>query len=60
MADKLIPGISYSTRISILQQTDAEEDKTSQSVSSEQQTVLQHVMGSNEARNQIVRNVSSK
>lgn len=60
MADKLIPGISYSTRISILQQSDVEGESTTGSSTSEQQTVLQHVMGSNEARNQVVRKVNSK
>ena len=63
MADKLIPGISYSTRISILQQTDAEEEDNSApaaQLSSDQKTVLQHVMGSNESRNRIVRNTNSE
>ncbi|KAK2759437.1 hypothetical protein FQN54_002915 [Arachnomyces sp. PD_36] len=58
VADKLIPGISYSTRISILQQTDADEDGTSQGNSPKEQTVLQHVMESNEVRNQLALDVS--
>ncbi|QKX62157.1 uncharacterized protein TRUGW13939_09314 [Talaromyces rugulosus] len=70
MAEKLIPGISYLTRIAILQQTDAEikdedpsgisdttRDKLSISDSDKGKTVLEQVMACDDLRNETKRKV---
>jgi hypothetical protein len=72
MAEKLIPGISYLTRIAILQQTDAEikdedpsdisdttRDKLSISDSDKGKTVLEQVMACDDLRNETKRKVDS-
>jgi hypothetical protein len=67
MAEKLIPGISYATRIAILQQTDFDMDGLAGSLregaslgsaSSQGRTVLQQVMAGDERRNEITRKIS--
>ncbi|OJI97160.1 hypothetical protein ASPVEDRAFT_159327 [Aspergillus versicolor CBS 583.65] len=61
VADKLVPGITHSTRIAILQQTDADsrEGQGSFDVGNQQQdeaenkSVLEYVMGSDHHRNYV-------
>ncbi|KAL1963900.1 hypothetical protein VTN77DRAFT_7706 [Rasamsonia byssochlamydoides] len=69
-AEKLIPGISYATRIAILQQTDSEVEeelvlsntlREDGAISSGQvtgRTVLQQVMASDEFRNEVSRKIN--
>ncbi|KAH8698631.1 putative ABC ATPase [Talaromyces proteolyticus] len=69
MAEKLIPGISYTTRIAILQQTDAEiEDEDDNSLAEslreaasvsggKGRSVLEQVMASDDLRNDIKRKI---
>lgn len=60
MADKLVPGIPHSTRISILQQTDTSDREGSEKNTAETQdkTVLQYVMSSDNHRNEVIRNMN--
>lgn len=73
MAEKLIPGISYLTRIAILQQTDAEikdenlseisdnmRDTLSISDSDKGKTVLEQVMACDDLRNETKRKIDSE
>lgn len=73
MAEKLIPGISYLTRIAILQQTDAEikdedtsdigdhlRDTLSISDSGQGKTVLEQVMACDDLRNETKRKIDSE
>lgn len=66
MAEKLIPGIPYATRIAILQQTDSEIDELADSVRASTasdaaggrgRTVLQQVMASDDLRNDVTRKI---
>jgi hypothetical protein len=66
MAEKLIPGIPYSTRIAILQQTDSEIDGLADSMRASSvsdsgggggRTVLQQVMASDDLRNDVMRKI---
>lgn len=54
MAEKLIPGISHATRIAILQQTDEGNGPRGDTSVKLEKSVLQSVLGSDEARNEIV------
>ncbi|KAJ5819097.1 hypothetical protein N7474_004688 [Penicillium riverlandense] len=56
MAEKLIPGIPHATRIAILQQTDQDEQGINAGLSQDR-TVLEHVLSSDESRNEAVRKV---
>ncbi|KAL5365498.1 P-loop containing nucleoside triphosphate hydrolase protein [Aspergillus floccosus] len=64
MADKLVPGIPHSTRVAILQQTDTtdQEGLETNTVETQNKTVLQYVMSSDNHRNEVIRhmNVLSK
>ena len=61
MAEKLVPGIPHSTRIAILQQTDANEDETDDMGTAEQDvTVLEQVMSSDSSRNEVTRRMGCK
>lgn len=61
MAEKLVPGIPHSTRIAILQQTDANEDETNDMGTTEQHaTVLEQVMSSDSFRNEVTRKMGCK
>ncbi|OGM51206.1 hypothetical protein ABOM_000043 [Aspergillus bombycis] len=55
MAEKLIPGIPHPTRIAILQQTQDQDDSGSTYGLNLEKTVLESVLGSDEARNEAVR-----
>lgn len=75
MAEKLIPGISYATRIAILQQIDSSskiqdeqvlpdtntfrEDENA-AVAEAGRTVLQQVLASDHLRNEVRRKINSK
>ncbi|KAJ5625183.1 hypothetical protein N7510_001492 [Penicillium lagena] len=54
----LIPGIPHATRIAILQQTDQDEQGISAGLSQDR-TVLEHVLSSDESRNEAVRKADS-
>ncbi|CAL5867004.1 uncharacterized protein PFLUO_LOCUS1216 [Penicillium psychrofluorescens] len=54
MAEKLIPGIPHPTRIAILQQTDQDEQGINAGLSQDR-TVLEHVLSSDESKNEAVR-----
>ncbi|KAL4915489.1 P-loop containing nucleoside triphosphate hydrolase protein [Aspergillus aurantiobrunneus] len=65
IADKLVPGIPHSTRIAILQQTDAETQEGngpfnagSQRQEEGEKTVLDYVMGSDHHRNDITKRMN--
>lgn len=61
MAEKLVPGIPHSTRIAILQQTDANEDEANDMGTAEQHvTVLEQVMSSDSSRNEVTRRMGCK
>lgn len=61
MAEKLVPGIPHSTRIAILQQTDANEDETNDMEAAEQHvTALEQVMSSDSSRNEVARRMACK
>lgn len=68
MADKLVPGITHSTRIAILQQTDADsrEGQGSFDVGNQKQdeaenkSVLDYVMGSDHHRNYVTARMNCK
>ncbi|PLB39924.1 ABC-F family ATP-binding cassette domain-containing protein [Aspergillus candidus] len=56
VAEKLVPGIPYSTRIAFLQQTDATEDESNDSWTGDRQmTVLEQVMSRDSSRNEVTR-----
>lgn len=55
MAEKLIPGITHATRISILQQIDGEYTAGGTDGLSLEKEVLQSVLSSDETRNEAVR-----
>lgn len=55
MAEKLIPGIPHATRIAILQQTDDDNGPGGNASLKLEKTVLESVLGSDEARNEAVR-----
>ncbi|KAJ5764870.1 hypothetical protein N7520_004429 [Penicillium odoratum] len=55
MAEKLIPGIPHATRIAILQQTDDQDECGSTYGLRLDKSVLESVLGSDEARNEAVR-----
>ncbi|KAJ5131505.1 uncharacterized protein N7515_007544 [Penicillium bovifimosum] len=54
MAEKLIPGITHATRIAILQQTDDQDDGYLGGNFSQDKTVLESVLGSDETKNEAV------
>ena len=54
MAEKLIPGIPHATRMAILQQTD-DQDNDLGTAQSQDKTVLEYVLSSDETRNEAVR-----
>jgi hypothetical protein len=54
MAEKLIPGIPHATRMAILQQTD-DQDNDLGTAQSQDKTVLESVLSSDETRNEAVR-----
>jgi hypothetical protein len=56
MAEKLIPGIPHATRMAILQQTD-DQDNDLGTAQSQDKTVLESVLNSDETRNEAVRMV---
>jgi hypothetical protein len=56
MAEKLIPGIPHATRMAILQQTD-DQDNDLGTAQSQDKTVLESVLSSDETRNEAVRMV---
>lgn len=73
LAEKLIPGVPYSTRIAILQQTDAEIEDNSKnseidgladsmrdtgSISTSQKTTLEQVIASDTMRTEVERKIS--
>ncbi|KAE8392320.1 P-loop containing nucleoside triphosphate hydrolase protein [Aspergillus alliaceus] len=63
MADKLVPGIPHSTRIAILQQTDAASQEDLKSFALEdgevqKKTVLEYVLSSDHSRNEVVRKMN--
>ncbi|KAL4934529.1 ABC-F family ATP-binding cassette domain-containing protein [Aspergillus undulatus] len=65
MADKLIPGIPHSTRIAILQQTDADtrnhgsfKDESQNQEESESKSVLDYVMSSDHHRNDVTQKMN--
>ncbi|KAL5342455.1 P-loop containing nucleoside triphosphate hydrolase protein [Aspergillus crustosus] len=66
MADKLVPGIPHSTRIAILQQTDAETQEGRESFNigsrepagNENKSVLDYVMSSDHHRNDVTRKMN--
>ncbi|KAE8355363.1 P-loop containing nucleoside triphosphate hydrolase protein [Aspergillus coremiiformis] len=63
IADKLVPGIPHSTRIAILQQTDAasQEDLKDFAVNageSQNKTVLGYVLSSDHSRNEVIRKMN--
>lgn len=60
MAEKLIPGIPHATRIAILQQTDDDNDLSGNASLKLEKTVLESVLGSDEARNEAVRLADGK
>lgn len=66
MADKMVPGIPHSTRIAILQQTDAESHNglsmnVEGQISSEvEKSVLEYVLSSDSHRNEVTRKMNSK
>ena len=61
MAEKLVPGISHSTRIAILQQTDDNEGESNDTGTAEQHaTVLEQVMSSDSSRNEVTRKMGCK
>lgn len=51
MAEKLIPGIPHATRIAILQQTDEDNGPHGDASAKLDKSVLESVLGSDEARN---------
>jgi hypothetical protein len=55
MAEKLIPGIPHATRIAILQQTDDQDKSGSTYGLKLEKSVLESVLGSDEARNEAAR-----
>ncbi|KAJ5925879.1 hypothetical protein N7454_007389, partial [Penicillium verhagenii] len=55
MAEKLIPGIPHPTRIAILQQTDDQDESGSTYGLKLDKSVLESVLGSDEARNEAAR-----
>jgi len=55
MAEKLIPGIPHATRIAILQQTDDQDESGSTYGLKLEKSVLESVLGSDEARNEAAR-----
>lgn len=56
MAEKLVPGIPHSSRIAILQQTDADTNGSLDlGGGSQHSTVLERVMGSDTSRNEVIR-----
>lgn len=55
MAEKLIPGIPHATRIAILQQTDDDIGPGGNASLKLEKTVLESVLGSDEARNEAFR-----
>ncbi|PKY00201.1 ABC transporter [Aspergillus campestris IBT 28561] len=56
MAEKIVPGIPHSTRIAILQQTDANEDESNDLWTGDRQmTVLERVMSGDSSRNEVIR-----
>ena len=59
MAEKVIPGIPHATRIAILQQTEQDEKGISAGLSQDR-TVLEHVLSSDESRNEAVRKAECK
>lgn len=59
MAEKLIPGIPHPTRIAILQQTDQDEQGINAGLSQDR-TVLEHVLSSDESKNEAVRKANCK
>ena len=59
MAEKLIPGIPHATRIAILQQTDQDDQGISAGLAQDR-TVLEHVLCSDESRNEAVRGADCK
>lgn len=68
MADKLVPGIPHSTRMAILQQTDADSregrgsfDAGNQKLDeAEKKSVLDYVMGSDHHRNYVTARMNCK
>lgn len=60
MAEKLIPGIPHATRIAILQQTDDQDESGSTYGLKLDKSVLESVLGSDEARNEASRLVDCK
>ncbi|KAL4873824.1 hypothetical protein BDV12DRAFT_207551 [Aspergillus spectabilis] len=66
IADKLVPGIPHSTRIAILQQTDAETQEgcesfgveSQKSADNESKSVLDYVMSSDHHRNDVTRKMN--
>lgn len=61
MAEKLVPGIPYSTRIAFLQQTDATEDESNDSWTGDRQmTVLEQVMSRDSSRNEVTRKMRGR
>jgi hypothetical protein len=59
MAEKLIPGIPHATRMAILQQTD-DQDNDLGTAQSQDKTVLESVLSSDETRNEAVRMADCK
>ncbi|KAJ6111163.1 hypothetical protein N7486_003398 [Penicillium sp. IBT 16267x] len=55
MAEKLIPGIPHATRVAILQQTDDQDESGSTYGLKLDKSVLESVLGSDEARNEAAR-----
>lgn len=60
MAEKLIPGIAHATRIAILQQTDDDKGLGGNVSLKLEKTVLESVLGSDEARNEAVQLADGK
>lgn len=60
MAEKLIPGIPHATRIAILQQTDDQDESGSTYGLKLEKSVLESVLGSDEARNEAARLANCK
>lgn len=60
MAEKIIPGISFSTCIAILQQTNLQNERGNDRESNQEGTVLEFVLSSDRVRNRAVQTANRK